>query len=179
MEASTEAARRGWDADGGRGWGWGEQGERAEEGPCLSLGWLVFYLYPLRVPEIINMCCHSCFSSGDFIQSLQKLRIKSHGFVFWRATLPHTGEFCILWRHVRPATFAEHSSLTHCFCRQGSPFFADYHISFHWILPCPGLLSVSPTHFHAFFPNTRGVQNNLSLSAGQLNTSLTNPPFSK
>ena len=108
VESSTEAARRGWDADGGRGWGWGEQGERAEEGPCLSLGWLVFYLYPLRVPEIINMCCHSCFPSGDFIQSLQKFRIKSHGFVFWRATLPHTGEFCILWRHVRPATFAEH-----------------------------------------------------------------------
>lgn len=36
----------------------------------LSLGWRVFYLHPLRVPEIINMCCHSCFSSGDFIQSL-------------------------------------------------------------------------------------------------------------
>lgn len=34
-----------------------------------------------------------------------------------------------------------------------------------------GLLSVSPTHFHAFFPHTGCVQNSLSLSASQLNTS--------
>lgn len=53
----------------------GQQEERVDEGlsllPSISpWGSGVFCLHPLRVPEIINMRCHSCFSSGDFIQSL-------------------------------------------------------------------------------------------------------------
>jgi len=99
-----------WGSEKGIGcwWGSGEQGERVEEGPRLSLGWLVFYLHPLRVPEIINMCCHSCFSSGDFIQSLQKLRIKSHGCFFGEQLSPIQGSSAYRGGHVRPATFAEH-----------------------------------------------------------------------
>lgn len=58
------------EGSGSRRGAWGQQ-ERVEERlQCLSLGWRVFYLRPLRLPEIINMCCHSCFSSSDFIQSL-------------------------------------------------------------------------------------------------------------
>lgn len=64
----------------------------------LSLGWQAVCSHPLWVPEIINTHCHSCFSGCDFIQSLQKLRIKCHGFVFGEAKLPpnkgalHTAE---------------------------------------------------------------------------------------
>lgn len=93
-----------------KGWGRGLTARRegGEELQRLSLGWRVFYLRPLRVPEIINMPCHSCFSSGDFIQSLQKLRIKCHAFVFWRAKLsPKQGSSAYLGEHVRPETFAE------------------------------------------------------------------------
>ena len=95
---------------GKTGWGRGRPARRegGEELQRLSLGWRVFYLHPLRVPEIINMRCHSCFSSGDFIQSLQKLRIKCHAFVFWRAKLsPKQGSSAYLGEHVRPETFAE------------------------------------------------------------------------
>lgn len=75
-----------------------KMGEEAEHGSVWGskkrrtavslLGWQVVYLHPLRVPEIINMHRHSCFSSRDFIQSLQKLRIKCHGFVLRKAELP-------------------------------------------------------------------------------------------
>lgn len=56
---------------GSRRGGCRQQDKRVEESPQhLSMGWRVFCLHPLRVPEIINMRCHSCFSGGDFIQSL-------------------------------------------------------------------------------------------------------------
>lgn len=84
MSSLKEVARR---AQKSRNQGLGGQEERVEEEVQRLLGWQLFHLHPLRVPGIINMHCHSYFSSGDFIQSLQKLRIKCHGFVFWKAKL--------------------------------------------------------------------------------------------
>lgn len=50
--------------------GWGGLGVVRREGErrviVFFLGWL-FYLYFLRVFEIINMRCYFCFFSGDFI----------------------------------------------------------------------------------------------------------------
>ena len=74
---------------GAGSWGGGGSQERGwRKGRRLSPGVAVSYLHPLRAPERINMRCHSCFSSGDFIQSLQKLRIKCHGFVFGESNHP-------------------------------------------------------------------------------------------
>lgn len=100
-------------------------------------------------------------------------------FCFWeRQTLLQIREFCIplraceIWNVCRVLIINTAAS-----GGRHAPFFAAYPISFYLILPCPGLLSVSPTHFHAFFHNTCEVQNGLSLSAGQVSISLTNPPF--
>lgn len=137
------------------------------------------YLHPLGVPEIINMHRHSCFSSRDFIQSLQKLRIKCHGFALWKAKLPETREFCIPLRACELRNVCRALIINTPLWKVELPL-SLLMVTIPSVGTCPVLvyflfLPLISTHSS----ETHAKPQIASLSAGQRNTSLTSPHFFK
>lgn len=82
------------------------------------------------------MHCHSCFTSGDFTQSLQKLRKKCPGFVLWKAKLsPQMRELCTLQRACELGQACRVLIINMLLLKAELPFPADSHTSFMWSCP--------------------------------------------
>lgn len=98
------------------------------------------------------MHCHSCFSSGDFTQSLQKLRNKCPGFVLCKAKLPpQTRELCILQRTCEMGQACRVLIINMLPWKAGLPFPADSHTSFMW----SWFLPLTSTHSSLEFAECR------------------------